>query len=55
MTERAQRELAPTGRGLVRGAGRVALWALVALIFILGIASIAAGATRPCACSRPDA
>ena len=42
MTEWAQREPTPTGRGLARGAGRIALWALVALIFIRGIASIAA-------------
>jgi hypothetical protein len=42
MTERAQRELAPNGRRLLRTVGRVAFWALVALIFIRGIATIAA-------------
>jgi hypothetical protein len=42
MSDRAQGQTAPTGRRLLRTAGRVALWALVALIFVRGIASIAA-------------
>ena len=42
MSDREPGPTAPTGRGLLRTAGRVALWALVALIFIRGIASITA-------------
>ena len=42
MSDRREGRTAPTGRGLLRTAGRVALWALVALIFVRGIASIAA-------------
>ena len=42
MVDRERSHAAPTGRRLVRAAGRLALWALVALIFVRGIASIVA-------------